>query len=49
VDYIFIDAKVIIKALIDSKSHLNSISKVFARKMDLYISRKFGISYSKKS
>src|SRR5438874_7617995 len=45
VECTFVDAKVTVKALIDPKSRLNSISKVLARKMGLYISREFGSKY----
>ena len=44
-DCTFTYAKVTVKALIDPKSCLNSISKALARKMGLYISRKFGLKY----
>jgi len=40
VDYIFVNEKVTVKALIDPKSYYSNISKVLAKKMDLYISRK---------
>ncbi len=45
-DYTFIDNKITVKALINPKSCLNSISKMLAKKIDLYIFRKFGSKYS---
>ncbi|CAG8507414.1 10771_t:CDS:2 [Funneliformis mosseae] len=45
VDYTFVDEKVTIKALIDSKSYYSSISKAFAQKIDLYITREFRSEY----
>ena len=37
--------KVTVKALIDSKSFHNSISKTLTKNMDLYISREYGSRY----
>ncbi|RIA95347.1 hypothetical protein C1645_734149 [Glomus cerebriforme] len=45
VDCTFTCAKVTVKALIDSKSFYDSISKVLAKKIDLYISREYGSKY----
>src|ERR1044072_1075480 len=46
VDCTFIDDKVIIKALIDPNSMYNSISKILAQKIGLYITREFESEYS---
>ena len=46
IDCTFTCAKVTVKALIDPKSFHGSISKVLAKKIDLYIFRKFGSKYS---
>jgi len=45
VNCIFINEKVTVKALIDSKSYYSSISKALAKKMDLYISREGGSGF----
>ncbi|CAG8625930.1 10332_t:CDS:2 [Ambispora leptoticha] len=45
VDCTFINSKTTVKALIDSKSQYNSISKALAKKMDLYITRMYGSKY----
>ncbi len=44
-DCTFICAKVTVKVLIDPKSFHGSISKVLAKKIDLYISREYGSRY----
>src|SRR5215216_1790500 len=45
VDCTFIQANITVKVLIDPKSFYGSISKAFAKKMDLYISREYGSGY----
>ena len=44
-DCTFTRAKVTVKALIDLKSFYGSINKALAKKMDLYISREYGLRY----
>ena len=44
-DYTFTRIKVTVKVLIDPKSFHGSISKMLAKKMDLYISREYGSRY----